>query len=247
MFKLDEFLRVYDEVTLPNGEVVTCRVLSDIEQSDKGAYALSRSVEMMTDLRNEDSESHRLRIAALKHAPSPQLIDTLIQAKMGELGREAAMKHPIRFFPYPEDATEQEKREAEVKQRNHEEEVRMERIKYVSDRVKSLRDHYESIDRELLVKTAMEVAIGLYSDSASMDALKWYTIWRSYEKDGKPYWESPGSVGKMGDRMVDGLYSRYMEVDSQDPWELTKSVSKGLSQGMGKNGKRRRKRKPAGA
>ena len=31
MFKLDEFLRVYDEVTLPNEEVVTCRVLSDIE------------------------------------------------------------------------------------------------------------------------------------------------------------------------------------------------------------------------
>ena len=121
------------------------------------------------------------------------------------------------------------------------------KLKYVSEEEKKLRDRYESIDREILAKTAQERAIQLYSMDASNMGSQHYTIWRSFEKDGKPYWDSPETISKMSDKVVMTLYSRYMEVDSQDPWELTKSVSKRGTKGMGKNGKRRSKRKPASA
>jgi len=233
MFQLDKFLRVYQEVELPDHEKVIVRVLSDLEMNARGDYAVSEQVRMTQRLKNPESEEYKTKISALEEMSDEQLRDLSARSKYPEYVREASeVLYRIEFYPYPDDATDKDKVDTELRQKAHEEDVYGKRVRHITDRDKAYREKIESLSRESLLKMAQEQAAQLHILTASINAETYFTISRAFETvDRKQRW-TIDQVKELPSKVIDGLIRFYKEVDSIDPWELTKSVSPGDSGGV---------------
>jgi len=225
MFRLDQFFRVCDDdVKMPDGKSITMRVLSDIEMNGRQSYSLAKMTEVTKELRSPESDLYQQKIAPLAEASRDSLVDTVVQSRRWELIREANELFRYDILPYPENATELEKIEVETNQDKHETNVAETRLKYVVDNEKAFRDRLESLDLDVLIKTAQERAIQSYAISSGIDAETYYTLWCACEVADKHYFASPDSVAKLNPKVITFLAKTYKGLDSIDPWELTKSV-----------------------
>lgn len=247
--RLDEFMRIQKDVELPNGEIVTVRVLSDLELNARRDYALSESVRVTEALKNPDSDLYHTKIAPLVDAGKDSLIDVLAEARRMEIARDAMDLYRIDFFPYPDNATEQEMVEARIRQSAHEQEVQKQRTEYIIKGEAAYREKMNALPFETLVKETQSRAVQVYSASVASDSEIYYTIWCSVEVGGHKKWHTPEEVKQLPSKVIDFLYKAYREVDALDPWALTKSEFTGEPVGVGEvspNGKRKGKR-PASA
>lgn len=233
-FRLDEFFRVSQDATLPNGEVVVVRVLSDIELQGRQAHSLGAMADMLHRLRNLDSDEYKVRIAPLQNASKQQLINLLITDAREEWKRQAVDNFPVKFFPFPDKSTDSEKAKILEQQREHELDILKLRAKFLMDNELALRKKYEDTEQALLVKTATERAVNVYAIDAGLQSETHYTLWSAVETpDGHKRWETPEVVANLGERVIAFLIRKYQEVDSQNPWELTKSEPERDSSGLG--------------
>ena len=233
--RLDDFLRVSKDVDLPNGEIVTVRVLSDLELNARRDYALSESIRITEQLKNPDSELYKTKIAPLVDAGAQSLIDVLAEARRMELAREAMDVYRMDFFPYPENATEQEQVDARMKQAEHEKEVRTLRTEYIIKGEAAYRLRMEELPFEALVKETQSRAVQVYSSSVANDAEIYYTVWCATEVGSHKKWHAPEEIKQLPAKVINFLYAAYREVDASDPWALTKSESAGEPAGVGED------------
>ena len=235
--RLDDFLRVCkDNVALPNGELVTVRVLSDLELNAKRDYALAESVRVTEQLKNPESELYKMKIGPLVDAGKDALVSILVDARRIELAREANDVYRMNFFPFPDNATEQERVDIMLKQKQHEQEVYQQRAQHIIEGEKAYREQISELPFETIVKETQARAIQVYSVSVSSDADLYYAIWCATEtKDGKKRWESPEVIANLPMKVINFLRDVYREVDAIDPWALTKSESEGTTAGVGEN------------
>ena len=243
--RLDEFLRIQKDVELPNGEIVTVRVLSDLELNARRDYALSESVRVTEALKNPESELYRTKIAPLVDAGKDSLIDVLADAWRMELARQALDVYRVDFFPYPDNASDQEMIDARMKQAEHEKEIQTQRAEYIIKGEASYREKMSAMPFEAIVKETQSRAVQVYSASVASDCEIYYTVWCATEVGGHKKWHSPEEVKQLPSKVIDFLNKAYREVDSVDPWSLTKSEFTGESVGVGEvspNGKRKGKR-----
>ena len=232
-FSIDKFFRVSQETKLPDEMWVTVRVLSDIELKARESHSLGVVARMTEALKDPATIEYQNKIVPLNEATDTSIIDTLTASWKEEWVREAGEAIRVNFYPYPENATDAEKVDVDKRQKEHEVTVFGERLKYIMAREKQFRDKAESWTREVLVANVRQRAITLYAMDAGLQEQIYWTIWRSVEKDGKPYWKSVDEVKQLPSFVIDRLMMSYREVDAQDPWALTKSQSARDTDGVG--------------
>jgi len=227
MFQLDEFLRASREVELPNGITITMRVLSDLEMNARRDYAMSEAMRVSDELKNSDTEAYKTKILPFKDSSRESILNLLSEGRVAELRREVETLYPINFVPSPDDATLSDEIDTEKRQSEHEAQVYKDRLEYIVKGIDAFRKKMDELSPDVLFGEVKARAIQVYPYVASQDAEFYYTIWCSVEKDGKKYWKNVDSVRKLPKIVIDKLGDLYKELDSQNPWELTKSVSEG--------------------
>jgi len=248
-FHIDKFFRVSTETALPDGTAVTVRTLSDVELKARQAHAVSILGQASQRFRNPESEDHKARIAPLFEVTDESLVETLVSTWRPEWIGEARESQRMMIFPYPDDANDTEKVDIDRKQKEHEQAIFAERTKYLTNRELAFREKVKSWDRETLLKNVVDRAVGLYALDESLQEQDYYTIWRAVEIDDKPHWSFVDEVRQLHPKVASELLRVYQEVDSQDPWELTKSLVSRDSERVGEdnpNGKRPRRKSKRG-
>lgn len=231
MFRLDEFFRVSKDVELPDGKVVTVRVLSDIDTQARSDYALSEQAKMVELLKDSTSDVYKTRIAILGDSATESLIDIVCDIKRMDYVREAYDLHRTDFYVFPDNATDEEKVNVLQRQAQHEREVREAQTNYVINAENNLRAKLEKMEHASLVEMAKSAAVNTYGVRARLLADRHWVIANAFEVDGKPVW-TIDSVKELPGKVQDFLVAQYQEVDSIDPWELTKSLSQRAAVGM---------------
>jgi len=248
-FHIDKFFRVSTETHLPDGTAITVRTLSDVELKARQAHAVSILGQTAQKLRNPESEEHKSRIAPLSEVTNESLVETLVSTWRPEWIGEARESQRMMIFPYPDDASDVEKADVDRKQKEHEQATFAERAKYLANRELAFREKVGGWDRETILKNVVDRAVGLYALDESLQEQDYYTIWRGVERDSKSHWASVDEVRQLNPKVVSELLRVYQEVDSQDPWELIKSLVPRDSERVGENhtnGKRNRRKSKRG-
>ncbi len=235
MIKLDEFLRVSQEVELPSGEKVTLRVLSDLEMNARRDYALNEVVRVSNQLKDPESDLYKTKIAPLGDSSMESLIDLMAQGRMYELEREARELYKIDFAPAPDEPTLLEEVATENKQSSIEMQVYKDRTKYIVEGLAAYRAKVAELPKETMMKELHARAIQAYSYSTSQDAEVYYTVWCATENNGKKHWKSVDHVHQLPMKVIDHIYMLYKGLDSIDPWEITKSVPQRETGGVGED------------
>ena len=236
MFRLDEFLRVSEDIELPSGEKVTLRVLSDLEMNAKRDYALNEVVRVSEQLKDVTSDLYKTKIAPLGDSSLESLIDLMAQGRMYELEREARELYKVDFVPTPEDPTLEEEVSTEKKQSAFEIRVYSDRAKYIMDGLSAYRAKVSELPKETMLKELHARAIQAYSYSTSQDAEVYYTVWCATENsDGNKHWKTVDHVHQLPMKIIDHIYTLYKGLDAIDPWALTKSESEGKTGGVDQN------------
>ena len=223
--RLDDFMRVCTDIELPDGKPATMRVLSDIELNARRDYALEVSVRITEQLKDPNSELHRLKIKPVEDFTLDSLLGIVSEDKVSELVREAKDVFRVDFFPEPEKPSEKEVIETRSNQAKHEREIAEAQSKHVLTGLQTYRDKFIALDRATQVKEVQARAVWVYAASSAQDAEVYYTVWCAVERDGGKVWKSPEDVQKLDRRIIDRLYKEYKELDAIDPWALTKSQS----------------------
>lgn len=243
--RLDEFMRVSTDIDLPDKTKATMRVLSDIEMNARRDYTLEASIRIAEQLKNPETELYWLKIRPVEDFTLDSLLGIVSEDRVQELIREAKDVYRVDFFPEPERAADKELVENRVAQGKHEKEVAEAQAKHVLTGLTAYRQKFTELPRETQVKEVQARAVWVYAASSAQDAEVYYTLWCAIERDGTKVWKSPEDVMKLDRRIITKLYQQYKGLDSIDPWEITKSISKGSSDRMGKKravGKRNGKR-----
>ena len=227
-FRLDEFLRVSKDIDFPtpNGfEKVTVRVLSDLEQNAKWEYATAVKVSLVTKLRDPETAEYAKYIRPLDISTRADLTKQLLEYWQNEYIRQAQELYPYTFAPLPDDPKEEEVVENRITQQLLDGEVLNARAKYVVDAVAAYATKAEGLSDALLLSEAKDKSVWLYSAILSLQEERNYKLWRAVVQDGKPKVESAEAVKELPQRIIAKLIEAYDQVDSIDPWELTKSLS----------------------
>src|SRR3972149_1540526 len=232
-FSIDKFFRVSQPANLPDETEVTVRVLSDIELKARESHSLGVVARTTESLKDPTTTEYQNKIVPLNEATDESIINTLVASWKEEWLREVGEAIRVNFYPYPENATDAEKVDVDRRQKEHEVTVFGERLKHIMGREKQFRDKAESWTRDALAANVRQRAITLYAMDAGLQEQIYWTVWRSVEKDGKPYWKSVDEVKKLPSFVIDRLMMDYREVDAQDPWALTKSEHARETDGVG--------------
>lgn len=245
-FRLDEFLRVSKDVGFPKPdgttEKVTVKVLSDLAMNAKQEYITAARTKMTMALRDPQSEEYQKKLSSLEASTRQELTSLLLQSFQTELTRQAQDLFRVDFLPLPDDPaappTPEEVTENRIRQKEHEDSIYAARAKYVIDGLTRQSEKYDGMSDEALLKEVRAQSSNLFSTLAGMDADNIYTIYAACRVDGKPKW-SLDEVRELPERVINKLLAVYQEVDSVDPWELTKSLSERKPVRVGKNSKSR--------
>ena len=236
MFRLDEFLRVSQEVELPSGEKVILRVLSDLEMNARRDYALNEALRVSDELKNPESDLYKTKILSLQDAALDSLIELMAQGRLHELDREARDRYKLDFIPTPDDPALEEEIKTDRKQTEVEMQVYKDRAQYIINGINDYCKKVAELPRETMLKELHARAIQAYSYSASMDAEEYYTVWCATENGDDKHtkrWKTIEHVRQLPLKVIDRLYTLYKELDAIDPWALTKSESTGTPDRVG--------------
>lgn len=237
MFRLDQFMRVCQEdVPLPNGDKVTVRILSELENNARRDYGIAEAMRVSEQLKNPETELYQTKVAPLKDASIESVIDVLSQGRIYELVREANDLYRMDFIVPRDNSTLLEDVDTTLAQKTREDEVYAARAKHLLDGIKVYKDKVSALPRDVLNREIEARAQQVYSQVAARDAELYYTIWCAViDKDGKRYFKNASEVRNLPGSIVSYLSDKYAEVDAIDPWEVTKSLAQGDSVGVGED------------
>lgn len=230
-FRLDTLFNVEADFPLPDGNSVTVRVLTETELQERDAQALRAYKEVEDQMRADDSEDRKNVIDPLSEADTEMLVAILAQIEAIRFSIEAVRMHPFRFFPFPDDASTEERVAILRQQDEHEAQVRERRRQAIEDHRESYKARIADRDVEDLRKMAERALIAAKADAARQEEFQVQTVYLSCRKgsQGEPYWPLEqvrlhGKGGGLSNRLYSEVQSLYYQLDSVDPWELQKNA-----------------------
>ena len=203
------------------------RTLTDAELSLRELTSLEASSVTEERLEDEASEEYKSIIAPLSRLDPPDLIAVIMAVRGRFIEERVRSEFPFRYIPFPDDATEEEKREVLTSRREHEATVRQKRSEDYSTRMAKDRGELEGLDTEELIAKAKNALISTEVFTAKLTEFHIQTIYMACVVDGKPAFDfdvvkNHGTKGGLNDRVFSRLLGVYGEVDTADPWELEK-------------------------
>lgn len=230
-FGIDKLFRAYKEVELPNGTVLRVRALSDLEIRTIDQRALALSAEYREKLDRQDSDEYRALVYDSGKWDEDAIIDMLEPYYRLQFVEEAARKIPYEYIPFPENASEEQRREILAKRQKSEEEIRKKRDKFVEDSLKRKINKLRKLAHDQFVAETLK-------DIKEMAARLEYSTYRTLlillaaceKEDGERYFSNLEEVMSVPERIRNELFLAYNEVSAIDVWELEKNSSTDTSQ-----------------
>ena len=229
MIQLDDLFCAIKEIELPKGLRGQVRALSDGEIKERRRYAILHSLEATREIQDESSDAYRLTIAPLKQERQKDtLIEVVIQVRRIEAMRDAILFIQNEMVPMPDDATDVQEREVLLQRETQEQGVRDAREAFVAKRLTDLRTKYKRLTVNQLRRMAESAVVGVYEQAASIDAVRWYTVYAGVyvHKDDtvKRLYQSPEAASRSPEVVVMRLFNEVEEINAVDPWEIAKNA-----------------------
>lgn len=222
---LDRLFRVSKELELPDETKVTVRALGDAERKERHRFALGESMRLDRSLRNTDSNEYLALVYPIENAEDNILQQVLLDWKKVDAKMESVEVFKYEFIPVPDKASDEEEKEVLEKRKEHEKDIDNKRDKYVKDQVDTFKEKVLQFSRDMLVKEALERKKWMVSREESWNTTIDYTVWKSVEKDGKPYFRTFQEVKDLDSSVKTILFNANMELEAINPWEISKKSS----------------------
>jgi hypothetical protein len=225
--RIDSRFRAQTQV----GDIIV-RALSDTDVQQLRRLALEESAKEREELADPDSERRKELVdEAIAGADEEMMRDAIVQFEAATANEEAEDTFPFSFIPFPDSASLEERHEVIRERREHEEEVRTQRAKYIDERLERLRKKVEGWDAEILERELEIRIINSWAMARFTEGFQYQTLVLSCFKDGVPLFGSWQEVRGYSSRLIRKLFAAYREVDSVNPWELEKNVLTGPTTG----------------
>jgi len=230
--QLDDLFNVEATVTLPGGEAIIVRTLTDaeIQMRDKASITAAAAVE--AKLLDKESDEHKEMIEPLQQLGRDDLIIIIMAVADVTTRAEVEREYPYRYVPLPDDASEEEKREVTRRQEESEARVLHLRSEEVSTRLTDIANKLSELDEDKLRSRAVNAAMQSSIFNAKYEEFIVQTVYMSARiGSGKgrnrfdlEHVKGHGKKDGLNENVFRYLLQVYGTVDTADPWELQKKL-----------------------
>lgn len=226
-FKLDDLYNTEAEVVLPDGKAITVRTLTDAEILVRELEAIKAASAVEVIMRDKDSQEYKDLIEPLQQLDGESMIAIIVAVAETTMREEVQRAYPFRYIPFPDDATEEEKRDVMVRREEHEARMRQERSAELSKRLAARREELRELDEEALKKRTETALIGTEAFSRRIDEFYCQTVYMSSRLNGKPVFtleavRNHGKSNGLNETVFKKILEVYGQCDTADPWVLQK-------------------------
>lgn len=227
-FRLDDLYNTEADITLPDGQVITVRTMTDAEVNVRELASLEVSSVIEERLSDKGDPEYLSLIAPLEHLDPPDLIAVIMAVKTRYIEDRVRAEFPFRYIPFPDDATDEEKRDVLTRRRESEAKVQQRRSEVQSERGAKERADLEELDHDELRARATNALVSTEMFTARLTEYYAQTIFMAcVDEDGSPTFDleavrKHGTRGGLNEKVFQRLMSVYNEIDDVDPWILEK-------------------------
>lgn len=221
-FLLDDLCRPYEIVTLPNGKNVRVRALSDAELRARDLEATRVSAVMMERLRDPNSREYQSIVLPVLQGDAAVMRQALLAYRSVEAAREVQIEIQPEFIPFPDNASEEEKREVMLRREAQNKEIAEKRAARIAALVEKEKAALSEMDEDKLRDLVSRRSVNGVSDSIWSDEFVIQTIYLSCEvEDGSGrYFVSPDQARGLPRTVRSLLWNKYAEADRIDPFSF---------------------------
>lgn len=225
---VDRLMQVRKEVPLGERHVLV-QALSSADLRSQNMAASLAGLRMKQALADPDGDTYQALISAsLVFATRDQLAEWCLGFKLSELQRQAYERHEVKFIPFPDDATEQERMDVLAQREQALEQLVTERAKFVKDGLEAYRLELEPLDQAALEKVYVTQRISDLINGAWRTARENTELLLSVRSlDGQPYFSSLAEVERLPESARQYLLAEARSVNDIDPltWSLPSSTA----------------------
>lgn len=227
-FRLDDLYNTEATVTLPDERVITVRTLTDAEVNLRDLASLEASSVVEEQYSDEGSEDYKSLIGPIELLDPPDLIAIIMAVRERFIGERVNSEHPFRYIPFPDKASEEEKREVLTRRRESEAKVIHRRSEEKSATlIKERTDLEELDDPGELLRRAKNSMMNTEMFTARVSEFYAQTVYLSCTEDGDLAFDletlqRQGRKDGLNAKVFNRLLEVYGEIDIADPWILEK-------------------------
>lgn len=222
-YTLDQYLRVLEEMPLPDGRVIYLRSLSDNEMKLRQKAAMIASRSKRVELRDENSAAFLEFLAPLNDEEEGNLIQAILSMSRPDISGEAEDRYPLVHMPYPDDAELEERLDIDEQRKEHRVRVMDDRRKYIEGREKEREKELEGWDRERLIGACKEKVISnqlmvayLEEHERQLILLGCFTD----KKRTKPFFKTTEEATSLNKDIYRGIFKKLREINEVDIFAL---------------------------
>ena len=225
-FTLDRLFRPTKPVTIADRKLVV-RALSGPEQELRSLYANNQARKVEKELADTTSDVYQMRIEALKDLSVEELATLSKNMKSVDIQREVVDKNQPVYQPYPDEATDEEKRAVD-QSREDAEKARQEKIK--ADAKTALDEYAATLAgktlEELLAIVRPQMVKSIIQERQNMSFAYYSVFAQVQDESGKRYFQSAEEASNMHRDVMFNLFGEAQAVNNVNPLGL---ASNGLS------------------
>lgn len=219
---LDSLFRVATEVTLPGGEVVRVRALSEYELSARERYAQAEAARFVKRVSDENSEEYAALILPLLQSDEQSREIALRIYLRSDAKRMARERHAPKYIPIPDGATEEEERRVLIQREEEIARVEEKRREDTEKIYAELEKDLEKMDGNKILSALREKTIEYAASSIKTRELVAYTIYAATERPGGgKRFSSPAEARELPESVRDIIIAAFAEVNNKDPLSLS--------------------------
>lgn len=219
---LDRLFRAVIPFELASQEF-TARALSGSERDERSLYATNEARLLEKALKDKESAEYQFHLGYYDHLDESALREFLVLVRRGYLYREAGDKFKLIRHEFPEKATEEEKRDVLNRREEAEAKHNSDIEAWVDKGMEKYQAEVDALPMDEVLSTSQKLARERVLSARANEAYAHYSIWKSIEQDGKPYFRTIDEARDVGKEVGLQLYVKVQEVDNIDPLKLNGS------------------------
>jgi len=220
---MDDLFQVRQETEI-GGKKVSVRALSDLERQLASRKALEESAKKEKELKTDGSPDNLAAFATLDRGEDDTLKASLAIYKQNDAWREAIDKVQPEFIPFPDKATDEERRSVMLRRDEEIKRSTEARKTYVDKYIEKYKKSIDKLTHDQLVEEIRKQTIRLAVDLAYNETYELECLLVSVErnKDGLyvPYFRNRNEVSKVPDKVRAKLLETLRVVNGIDPLAL---------------------------
>ena len=232
MITLDRLYRARKAVALPDNSTVLVRALSDAERRQIQTDSLAASMRFDRALKDHNSNEYLCYVYPLESATRDELIEALAQWRRSELMLAAQREFKDEYLPFPDDATLEEMKAVVLQREESEARIKASREAFIEKQIVDERIRLSDKPEDALRVSALKYRAQYVSALEAYAENVRRCVYYSCEKTdgGRAY--TFEEVCNLETSVLNKLYTEHKEVDSLDPWEITKMGDGRKPEGM---------------